>query len=111
MVDGDEAAEAAARRECEEEIGCAPSELQPVMTFQPSASVLSQTVRLFYGRVDSRKAAFKGGAPGEHEDINVLVLPSPRVAERLAAGAFSSGTTRVGLQWLAMNRDRLRAEA
>jgi nudix-type nucleoside diphosphatase (YffH/AdpP family)/HAD superfamily hydrolase (TIGR01549 family) len=110
MIDEGERPEEAAIRECREEIGCAPSELRPVMIFQPSASVLSQTVRLFCGRIDSNRAAMTGGAKGEGEDITVTVLPWARVAERLAAGAFSSATTAIALQWLALNRDRLRIE-
>jgi nudix-type nucleoside diphosphatase (YffH/AdpP family)/HAD superfamily hydrolase (TIGR01509 family) len=110
MIDAGETPEQAASRECREEIGRAPDELRAVLTFQSAAAVLTQTVRLFCGRVDSAGLAATGGAAGEGEDIAILALPWDRVAERLAAGGYGSATTLIALQWLALNRDRLRGE-
>jgi nudix-type nucleoside diphosphatase (YffH/AdpP family) len=110
MIDESETPEEAASRECREEIGRAPEALHPVLTFQSAAAVLTQTVRLFCARVDSAGLAETGGVADEGEDIAIVALPWDRVAERLAAGGYASATTLVALQWLALNRDRLRGE-
>jgi ADP-ribose pyrophosphatase len=81
LVDEGERPEATARRECEEECGCAPQALVPAVTFQSSAGILSETVRIYCVAVESSEAKERGGAPGEAEDIRVLVLPWARIAD------------------------------
>ena len=54
-----------------------------------------------------------GGIHGldcEDEDIRVIVEPADRALERLARGGIDSAIAVVALQWLALNRARLRAQ-
>ncbi len=50
------------------------------------------------------------GHPDEGEDIRVAVLPYPAALAALRAGEFESSPTIIALQWLALNRRRLRAK-
>jgi ADP-ribose pyrophosphatase len=67
-------------------------------------------VAFFCGEVDSARAAAHGGAAGEGEDIRVDVRPWAEIEDRLRAGEFLSATTVIALQWLAINRTRVRNE-
>ena len=110
LIDEGETPEEVAHRECREECGCDVGRLIPFGTVMPSAGAMSETVAFFCGEVDSSRAAAHGGAAGEGEDIRVAVRPWPEVERCLVAGEFASATTVIALQWLALNRTRLRAE-
>jgi ADP-ribose pyrophosphatase len=105
---GEEAAEVV-RREALEEAGCEVEDLEAVGTFILSPGGSSETMVLFCGRVDSRGAGGVHGLDHEDEDIRALVLPSDEAFDRLRAGEFVNATTVLALQWLALNRERLRA--
>jgi len=110
LVDEGETHEEAARRECREECGCEVGRLLPFGMIMPSAGAMSETVAFFCGEVDSSLAATHGGAAGEGEDIRVAVHPRAEVERRLRAGGFLSATTVIALQWLVLNRMRVRNE-
>jgi ADP-ribose pyrophosphatase len=105
---GEEAAEVV-RREALEEAGCEVEDLEAVGTFILSPGGSSETMVLFCGRVDSRGAGGVHGLDHEDEDIRALVLPGDEAFDRLRAGEFVNATTVLALQWLALNRERLRA--
>ena len=44
----------------------------------------------------------------EHEDIRAFVAPVDAVLERLAKGEYNNASTVMALQWLALNRERLK---
>lgn len=98
-----------ARREAMEEAGCRVAELEAFPGFYPSAGACSEYVHMFCGRVDSRGVGGIHGLDHEDEDIRVVVEPAARAFERLAAGEVDSAIAVVALQWLALNRERLRA--
>ena len=64
---------------------------------------------LFCGRVDSRGAGGVHGLDHEDEDIRVVVLSTDEALELLRSGRIVNATTVLALQWLALNRERLRA--
>ena len=101
-------AEAVARREMEEETGCPVTALEPIGSYLSSPGGTSESVALFVGRVDSRKAGGIHGLPDENEDIKVLARPWSEVEAELKAGLFTNAATLIALQWLALNRDALR---
>ena len=107
IVETGETPEAVARRECAEECGCEPSALEPVMTIMPSVGVMSETVALFCGRVDGDAATLFGGADAG-EDIRVRVASFDEALRLLRQGEIVSAPTVVLLQWLTLNRERLR---
>jgi ADP-ribose pyrophosphatase len=108
IIDAGEEAVEVVRREAREEAGCDLGELEPIGTFILSPGGGSETMALFCGRVDSEGAGGVHGLDHEDEDIRVLVLSTDEALERLRSGQIVNATTALALQWLALNRARLR---
>jgi len=108
VIDEGETADTVARREMEEETGCFVSLLEPIGCYLSSPGGASEKVSLYIGRVDSRGAGGIHGLAGEEEDIRVIVRPWPEVEAGLQSGMFTNATTLIALQWLALNRAKLR---
>jgi ADP-ribose pyrophosphatase len=104
----DESAEQVARRELLEEAGLACGELAAVGGFYVSPGISSERIELYCARVDASAAGGIHGIAEEGEETRVIVLP---VAEALGElfGRINSTSTLILLQWLAANRERLRA--
>ncbi len=98
----------AARRECQEETGVAPQPLVPLFDLMPSAGSSDEHMFFFLGVVDASKVPERAGAAHEQEDTRPLRVPIDRALEALAAGKLHYGAAVLGLQWLALNRGRLR---
>ncbi len=108
MVRKGEAPEAVALRELEEEAGLKTEELIPLYTFMPSPGSASETVWLYTALVDLSSAGGHAGVAGEDEDIRIVVLDAEEAIGRLARNEVDNAITIMSLQWLAMNRERLR---
>ena len=98
-----------AHREAEEESGLPLLDLEPIVTFFPSAGACSEQVRLFVGRVSSKSAGGLHGCADEGEDILVHRLPRDEVMDMLDANRINNGHTLIALQWLRIHGDALRA--
>jgi ADP-ribose pyrophosphatase len=99
---------AAARRECQEEIGVVPQVLVPLFDLMPSAGSSDEHMFFFLGVVDSSKVPEHAGAAHEQENTRPLRVPIERALEALKAGELHYGAAVHALQWLALNRGRLR---
>ena len=100
---------AVARREAHEEAGCDIIAVEPICTYTVSPGYATETVVAYCGRVD---AAALGGVHGigeEDEDTRAHVLGFDEAMARLASGELQFALTVICLQWLALNRARLRA--
>ncbi len=109
IIEEGEAPEDVARREAEEEAGAAIGALIPICRYLVSPGGASESVQLYCGRVNSKGLGGIHGLPHENEDIRVEVQPFAAVLETLKAGKIGNAVTIVALQWLALNRDRVRA--
>lgn len=98
----------AALRECREEIGIAPRSLVPIFDLMPSPGMSDEHMFFFLGVVDASKVPERAGLAGEHEDTRPLRVPIDRAVKALTAGKLHYGAAVLGLQWLALNRHRLR---
>jgi len=98
----------AARRECQEEIGVVPQILVPIFDVMPSAGSSDEHMFFFLGVVDASKVPNRAGATHEQEDTRPLRVPIRRALDTLARGKLHYGAAVLGLQWLALNRMRLR---
>jgi ADP-ribose pyrophosphatase len=109
IIDQGESPAEVARRETVEETGCTVLELIPVHDYLVSPGCSSETVKLFCARVDASSAGGIHGLKEECEDIRVDVVPAEEALQALAAGRVNTSLGIIGLQWLALNRDKLRA--
>ncbi len=108
IVEPGESPEQVARREALEEAGCEIAELEPIGTVLSTPGGCSEVLHLYCGRVDSAGVGGLHGLPHEHEDIRAFTLPLDTALARLAAAEYNNASTVMTLQWLALNRDRLR---
>lgn len=111
MIGDGEGAEDVARREAVEEANCELGELMPITTYYVSPGGTSETIVLFCGRVDSSKLeAGVYGLEEENEDIRVFKVPFEQAMQWLDSGRINSAAPIIALQWLAMNRERVRKQ-
>ena len=108
IVEPGETPEDVARREAFEEAGCEIAELEPIGTVLSSPGGCSEVLHLYCGRVDSAGVGGLHGLAHEHEDIRAFVEPVDTVLVRLAKGEYNNASTVMTLQWLALNRERLK---
>lgn len=97
-----------ARRECEEEIGVAAEKLVPLFELMPSAGSSDEHMFFYLALVDASKVPERAGAAHEQEHIRPLRAPIGEALAALAAGKLHYGAAVFALQWLALNRHKLR---
>ena len=108
MIPKGETPEDVARRELKEEAGLTAEELIPLYTFMPSPGGSSETVWLYAALVDLSNAGGLAGVADEDEDIRIVVLDVEEALARLGRGEIDNAITIMSLQWLQLNRERLR---
>ncbi|GLK79513.1 NUDIX domain-containing protein [Methylopila turkensis] len=108
MEPGEDAAEAA-RRELEEETGLVPLALsKPLLTFLPTPGIVDEHATLFLARVDAGALPEHAGAADEHELTRPFAAPIDAAIASLDGAVATNAYLLIGLQWLALNRGRLR---
>lgn len=106
-IDEGETADAAARRECLEEIGVAPRSLVRLFDMFPTPGLTDEHVILFAGLVDAQEVPERGGLAHESEDTRPLRVPIDEALGALGQGTMKNALLITALQWLALNRHRL----
>lgn len=109
-IEEGETPEQVAYREAEEEAGCKIQELLLISEFYTSPGGASERLSLFCGKVDSSKVGGIYGLAEEDEDILVSVISFDEAYELLEQGRIESAIPMIAIQWLALNRDKLRAK-
>jgi len=110
IIDPGETPEAVGLRELKEEANLAPLQpLRHVLICHASPGGTTETFQVFLAIVDAAGAAGIHGLPEEGEDIQVMVWPFDRAFRALSDGLITAAPAVVALQWLALNRPRLRA--
>jgi ADP-ribose pyrophosphatase len=97
----------AARRECVEEIGVAPSALAALFTYLPTPGASDEQITLFVGLVDAAQVPDRAGIAAEREQTHPFRVPIDAALAALADGAMYNGLLVLALHWLALNRGRL----
>ncbi|KEA64933.1 ADP-ribose pyrophosphatase [Marinobacterium lacunae] len=110
IVEPGETAVDVAVRESDEEAGLAISGVRPISRFLPSPGASDEWIDLMFACVDAREAEGVHGLPEEGEDIKVQVIDAEAAFELVRAGRINSGPAIIGLQWLELNRPRIRSE-
>jgi ADP-ribose pyrophosphatase len=109
IIEPGEEAEAVARRESVEEAGCEVGHIEKICDYLVSPGGTSETISLYCGQVDSRGVGGIHGLDHEDEDIRVFSVSYAEAVALLAAGELNSASPIMALQWLQLNRARLRA--
>jgi ADP-ribose pyrophosphatase len=106
-VDANETPAEAARRECLEEIGVAPTRLVELFSFFPTPGLTDELATIFLAVVDASAVPERAGAAAEAEETRPLRVDIDHAIAALAQGRISNGLLIIALQWLALNRERL----
>ncbi|MGP1356161.1 gamma-glutamylcyclotransferase [Roseicyclus sp.] len=110
LIDAGETPEETARREAAEEAGLVVGDLHFVARYYPTPGGVAHVLYSYVGIADlPDEAAGLGGHADEDEDILGHVVGYAEAMELLAAGDLVNAPAIMSLQWLAANRDRLRA--
>ncbi|MFQ6018446.1 MAG: NUDIX domain-containing protein [Kiloniellaceae bacterium] len=96
------------RREAHEEAGCRITALEQIGKVLPSPGGCCEVLTLYCGRVDSGQVGGLHGLDREEEDIRAFALSSEAALARVARGEVLNANAVITLQWLALNRARLR---
>ena len=108
LVEPGETPAEVAIREAREEAGLALTHVHHVLDYYASPGALSEKAILFWASADTDGIGGVHGLDHEHEDIRVHVMDFTDAMQALEAGRIRSATGLVALQWLALNRGRLR---
>lgn len=107
-VEEGETPEDVAHREANEEAGCSIRELIPIYEFFTTPGGCSERLSLFCGIVDASELGGHFGLAEEQEDILVQVVEFAAAMDLLRHGRIDSAIPIIALQWLELNRGRLR---
>lgn len=107
-IEPGESAEEVAFRESVEEAGCQIEELTLISEFYTTPGGSSERISLFLGIVDTSNIGGVHGLDHEHEDILVSTLKFDDAYQMVETGRIESGIPIIAIQWLYINRDKLR---
>lgn len=108
LMDKDESPAELIKREAKEEADCDVWNISPIYQFFTSPGGSNEQLTLFIGQVDSTLATGVHGLASEGEDIKVHVVKAKKAFESIKIGKINNAVTIIGLQWLEINRQKLR---
>lgn len=109
-IEEGEVAEEVAYRESLEEAGCEIQQLMVINEFYTTPGGSSEWITLFCGKVDSTAVGGIHGLKHEDEDIWVRTVPFEAAYQMLENGEIDSAIPIIAIQWLALNRQKLRQD-
>ena len=110
LIDTNEQPEEVARREAREEADLELHELLPVITYYPSPGGSDERVYLYVARCCVAGVGGVFGVEEEGEDIRVHVWPLADALKAVQDGRIDNAASIIALQWLALNKDQVRAD-
>lgn len=110
MIEAGESPEEVALRELMEEANIKPFSLEYICNYLSSPGGSDEKLHLYCGLCDLSTAGGIFGLPEEGEDIRLHTLAANDVFAELLNGAFNNAAALICLQWLQINRDRLREQ-
>ncbi len=109
-IEEGETAEQVAYREAWEEAGCKIEQLTLMSQFFTSPGGASELLSLYCGKIDSRGVGGVYGLAEENEDILVTTVAFSEALELVNQGRIRSAIPIIAIQWLALNKDKLKAQ-
>lgn len=107
-IEEGEIAEEVAYRESLEEAGCEIEQLMVINEFYTTPGGSSEWITLFCGKVDSTQVGGIHGLDHEDEDIWVRAVDFDEAYLMLENGEIESAIPIIAIQWLALNRQKLK---
>jgi len=107
-IEEGETAEEVAFRESVEEAGCEIKDLSLISEFYTTPGGASERISLFLGIVDTTGIGGIHGLDHEDEDILVTTEKFDAVFQMVEDGRIESGIPIIAIQWLYINRDKVR---
>lgn len=109
MTDGSEDYESVVKKEAFEEAGLNLTELEFMLSYLSSPGGTTERLYLYLAHADlSQINTGIYGLETEGEDIKTHIMDLDEAFERLNRGEIDNAATVICLQWLALNRDRIR---
>lgn len=109
MTDGSEDYESVVKKEAFEEAGLNLTELEFMLSYLSSPGGTTERLYLYLAHADlSQMTTGIYGLDTEGEDIKTHIMDLDEALERLNRGEIDNAATVICLQWLALNRDRIR---
>ncbi len=108
IIEPGETQQGVARRETLEEAGCEIQRLEKICQYYVSPGGTTEQCALYCAQVNSEGAGGIFGLDHEFEDILVEVVDLEQVSTWLENGTINSAASVIALQWLLLNRSRLR---
>ncbi|MBU2874072.1 NUDIX domain-containing protein [Marinobacter salexigens] len=109
MNEDGETSEEVAQREAEEEAGLSFSKLEKICDYLVSPGGTTEMVYLYCGKVSTESAGGLFGLEEESEDIRAHVVSANEAIAMISDGRINNAAAIIALQWLELNRTRLRA--
>jgi ADP-ribose diphosphatase len=109
-IEENETAEQVAYRETMEETGCQIQELMKIREFYTTPGAVGENITLFCGKVDASSASGIHGEQEEGEDILVSAVSFDEAYTMVEHGKIDSAISIIAIQWLALNRQRVRQQ-
>lgn len=110
MIEENEESEEVAKRELFEETGLTCQYIEKVMSYLVSPGGTSEKIDLYFAHVDAKTANFIAGLESENEDIKTHRLSVKDAIAQLNKVKFQNGVTITGLQWLALNHEKIKQQ-
>lgn len=110
LIDSGEQPQDVVRREAREEADLELHELLPIMTYYPSPGGSDERVYLYVGRCSTAGVGGVFGLAEEGEDIRVHVWSLEDALQAVADGGIDNAASIIALQWLALNKQQVRAD-
>ncbi len=110
IVEPGETPEQVAHREAMEEAGCKIGELIKLHECWTSPGGTNERIIIYCGKVDATDIGGVHGLKEEHEDICVKVVSCDWAFSALEQGIIDNAATIMALQWLQLNRIRLKSQ-
>ncbi len=110
LVDKQESVDDVAKREAEEEAGCAIDILEPIANYYSSPGGSNEYFYLFCGKADLGNVGGIHGLESEGEDIRVQVFTFEQAWQLLKSDQLNNAHTLIAMQWLKLNRERLQSQ-
>ena len=109
MTDGSEDYESVVKKEAFEEAGLNLTELEFMLSYLSSPGGTTERLFLYLAHADlSQINTGIYGLDTEGEDIKTHIMHVDEALQRLNSGEIDNAATVISLQWLALNRDKIR---